>query len=212
MKIANAVLPLAYLSPVSFFSKYFLYEKVIIEAQENYNKQSLRNRCNIYSANGKLGLNIPITKGRTPQQSYSEVLISFESNWQKNHIRAIEAAYRHSPFFEFYWDDFLPLYQQKTEKLWDFNLKLYQICLRNLGLSETILLSKSFKQNPEHTHHYHFLIQAKGKVLPDEYYHQIPYYQVFSEKQGFMSNLSILDLIFNEGPNAFLILQKMAGK
>ncbi len=210
-KYPKAVLPLAYLASIQFFSKYFLYKKVYIEQFENYNKQSFRNRTYIYSANGKLALNIPIVKGRTPKQNYKDVRISYDENWQKKHIRAIEAAYKHSPFFEFYWDDFLPFYTQKWEFLWNFNLKLHKICLKNIGLSDEICLTERYMQS-EDAHHYHFLIRAKGKKLSDEFYEEVPYYQVFSDKMNFIPNLSILDLLFNEGPNSYFILEKMVNK
>jgi len=208
----EAVLSLAYLAPIQFFSKYFLYDKVYIEQFENYNKQSYRNRCEIYTANGKLVLNIPIIKGRTPKQDYKKVKISYDENWQKNHIRAIEAAYRHSPFFEFYWDEFLPFFQQKVEFLWDFNLNLHRLCLKNIGLNFHVDLSHSYRQNEEYIDLYHFLIRAKGNRLPDIHCAEVPYYQVFSDKDGFLPNLSILDLLFNEGPNSSTILSKMAIK
>ena len=203
--ITKAVLPLLYIAPVQYYSKFFLYKEILIQQHENYNKQSFRNRGSIYSANGKLALSIPIEKGRTPQLKYKTIAVSYVENWQKNHIRAIESAYRHTPFFEFYWDDYLPLYQTQFETLWELNLAFHKLVLRDIGLSPKVFFNDAFEV--ESADNYSFLANAKGNKLADIYFEPKEYYQVFSEKTGFLQNLSILDLIFNEGPNAYAILK-----
>jgi hypothetical protein len=201
----KAVLPLLYLAPVQYYSKFFLFKEIAIQKKENYNKQSLRNRCTILSANGKLNLSIPIENGRTPLQEYSSVQIAYQEEWQKKHIRAIESAYRNTPFFEFYWDDYLPLFQKKHELLWDLNFNLHQLILRDIGFSYEIGFTENY-ENLE-AQDCAFLAVAKGKTLPDVHFKAKSYYQVFSDKQDFEPNLCILDLIFNEGPNTFDVLK-----
>ncbi len=201
-----AVLPLLYLAPVQYYTKFFLYKEIYMQQAENYQKQSFRNRSNIYSANGKLSLSITIEKGRTPQIPYQSIKISYDEDWAKVHIRAIVSAYRASPFFEFYWDDYLPLFERKWDYLWDFNLGLHQLVLRDLGLSPKVKLVDNFAV--PNMHNYLFLATAKGKTIPDALFTPKAYYQVFSDKSGFIPNLSILDLIFNEGPNAYAVLKE----
>ncbi|MFP2994484.1 WbqC family protein [Spongiivirga sp. MCCC 1A20706] len=186
------------------------HPNVIFEAHDNYQKQTYRNRMYIYGANGKQLLNIPVQHQKGKKIQYTDVLISYVENWQKEHWKSLESAYRTSPFFEFYEDELAIIYKDKEERLMNFNLKCHQFLSDNLPLETQIKKSKDFKAYGD-DNDFRYLVNAKqrtqGIFLP-------PYTQVFSSKHGFISNLSVLDLLFNEGPNAISYLErsKIEGK
>ncbi len=174
---------------------------VIFEVLDNYQKQTYRNRCYIYGANGKQLLNIPIVKGSSKQKT-KDIKISYAENWRKEHLKSLDSAYKSSPFYEFYIYDILPIFTNKTTFLLDFNLKIFELI--NSLLPINISYSKSTEYQIKVKNDYRFLVNAKQEItdiLPK-------YTQVFSEKHGFIENLSILDLLFNEGTNAILYLEK----
>lgn len=176
---------------------------VYFEIEGNFQKQTYRNRTYIYGANGKLSLNIPVIHTQKQRKKYRDVKIFNEYKWQLNHWKSLESAYRTSPFFEFYADELEPLFKLKTNYLLDFNLKCFDIicdCLQlDLNISETTIYEKT----PTDKLDLRELVNAK-KEKP----RVLKYYtQVFADKHGFISNLSILDLLFNEGPNSLNYLQ-----
>lgn len=190
-----------YFGPISQFVAIANAEALIFENEDNYQKQTYRNRMYIYGANGKLSLNIPIkhTGDKTQHQKFREVRIENEFNWQKQHWKSLQTAYRTSPFFEFYEDDFQPLYQKKHEFLMDFNyecLDLLQDCLQlDLEAEKT---GEYIMEPPSHIIDSRGLVNAKKEnVISLE-----PYNQVFGSKFGFINDLCILDLLFNEGPSS----------
>ena len=174
--------------------------QVAFVTDNTYQKQTYRNRTEIYGANGKLKLTIPIvhTKKQS-RQTDKAVAINYDNNWQKDHWRSLEAAYRSSPFFEFYEDDFQPFYYRHFDKLMDFNIELIKKIL--LLLDSDIILLPEKKADKEFSD----LIIAK-KVNKIE----IPqYHQVFQSKHGFINNLSVLDLLFNLGPQSLEYLIRL---
>ncbi|NER15676.1 WbqC family protein [Spongiivirga citrea] len=191
-----------YFGSVSQYAIVSQYEKITFEIHDNYQKQTYRNRMYIYGANGKQLLNIPIQHQSGIKVKYADVLISYAENWQKEHWKSLESAYRTSPFFEFYEDELQLLYEVKEEKLLNFNLKCHQFLVDNLPLETTALESDHFEidQNEEDYRH---LVSAKKDFTPN----QPIYTQVFANKHGFIPNLSVLDLLFNEGPNAVSYLE-----
>ena len=160
-------------------------EKLVFEVQDSYQKQTYRNRCYICGANGKLGLHIPVKYSQKNRQNTSEILIDNSSNWQSIHWKSLESAYKTSPYFEYYQDDLVSLFTTKKESLLGFNLEF-----------------NKEKQQKE----YRYLVNARkeSEIKIN------PYIQVFQEKHGFINNLSILDLLFNEGPNAKSYIQIQA--
>jgi len=176
--------------------------KVLFEVEDNYQKQTYRTRCFIYSPNGKQLLNIPIKNAKTTQKT-KEVLIDYSFGWQKQHRKSIESAYRSSPYYEFYEDEFNPLFEDKPKFLLDFNLKCQETILEFLSLalnsSKTIEYHKTYNSQLD----LRYLANAKSKQKIE----LTEYTQGFSDKHGFIPNLSILDLLFMEGTNALTYLE-----
>lgn len=170
---------------------------------DNYQKQTYRNRAYIYGANGKLQLSIPIIHSQKERQKYRDIKIYNFENWQSVHWKSLETAYRTSPFFEYYEDDIKPLFLKKTNFLLDFNLKCMDVILDCLQLDLSISKSHVFKKKVIDKTDFRFLSNARQETP----YNFDSYIQVFNNKHGFISNLSILDLLFNEGPNALNYLK-----
>lgn len=195
----------AYFGPVSQYAAMIKAEKVVFENEDNYQKQTYRNRMYIYGANGKLSLNVPIrhTGNKSNHQKYRDVRIENDFPWQKQHWRSLETVYRTSPFFEFYEDDFKPLYDENFEFLIDFNYKCFELAQESLQIEINFEKTTEYFLNPEGMVNGRSLINAKNsKPVIIE-----PYTQVFQEKFGFLNDLSIVDLLFNEGPNALNYLK-----
>lgn len=206
----KVLLSTAYFPPVQYFTKLVSYPQVFIEQHENYNKQSFRNRCVIYGANGPLTLSLPVKKGQTDKIPVREVELDYATNWPKIHFKAIESAYRSSPFYEYYIDAFLPFYNKRHQYLFDFNLDIIHTLLEEIGIEKEIQFTTEF-QLEEQT----IFVDFRNSINPkkrlrkaDTDFQPATYHQVFSEKYGFISNLSILDLLFNEGPATKDILEK----
>ncbi len=182
-------------------------EAVVFENEDNYQKQTYRNRTYIYGANGKLLLTIPIKHvGKERRQLYKDVRIENDFEWQTLHWRSIETAYRTSPFFEYYEDEFAHLYEKKKGFLLDFNYECMQAVNDCLQLDCSFTKTNEYFKEPKDLLDFRGLVNAKKDKT-----HQLEtYIQVFIEKHGFISNLSILDLLFNEGTNALTYLEKQS--
>jgi len=199
----------AYLPPIQYIAKFLQYPAILMEAEENFLKQSYRNRTVILAANGPESLVIPVAKGRDAKQKIKDLEISYDSPWQHIHWQAIVSAYHSSPFFEILQDDFSPFFQKKFRFLFDFNLQLLQVILEILEISPEIKLTAGFEKIPETCLNYREAIHPKEqKALPDPDFSPVPYPQVFDEKFDFVPNLSIVDLLFNCGRESYEILLK----
>ncbi len=203
----NLVVHPAYFPNIATFSV-LAQHTVIWEAHDNFQKQTYRNRCYICTDQGKHMLNIPIKHvgGKEGRQKYRDVEIDHTYNWQKQHWRTLETAYRTSPFFEFYEDDLRPLFEKREKFLFDFNLKTIQTTFDCLGITMPIERTKMFEMSTSNDMDVRFLVEAK-KPLP---FTPVGYSQVFEERHGFIRNLSILDLLFNEGTNALDYLKSQS--
>ncbi|HNX06488.1 MAG TPA: WbqC family protein [Bacteroidales bacterium] len=192
----------AYLPPISFFVYAFHADELCIEACENFIKQTYRNRCYIYSANGKLGLSIPLDHCRRPQLPLKDVKINYATPWHHIHWRAITAAYNKSAYFLYYRDDFEKFFVQKYDWLIDFNHEILAVCLKQLRLSKKITYTEKF-------HNAYATGDLRAKINPrnEPEFILAPYTQVFDVKSGFISNLSIIDLLFNCGPDSLEYLE-----
>jgi hypothetical protein len=178
---------------------------VLWEVEDNFQKQTYRNRTHICTDRGKLMLNIPIqhvgkNQGR---QKYKDVKIDTNENWQRQHWRTLQTAYRTSPFFEYYEDDIATLFEQKSYFLLDFNLKTIEVVCECLQIE--MPCSKAEVYSLQHENDKRFLVNAKSEVkLPLAHYNQ-----VFGERHGFLKNMSVLDLLFNEGTSALTYLKNI---
>jgi hypothetical protein len=174
----------------------------VFEICDSYQKQTYRNRCYIYGANGKLSLNIPVHYSQKNRQNTKEIKIENSSKWQSIHWKSIESAYKTSPFFEFYEDEFKQLFETPKELLLDFNLECIRVINSCIDYQPVISYSEQFSKTTSETD-YRFLVNARkeSKIKTK------PYIQVFQDKHGSLSNLSILDLLYNEGPNTLNYLK-----
>jgi hypothetical protein len=182
----STIFSTAYLPPVSYIAECLRAEEIVIEIWETYRKQTIRNHCNIYGPNGRQKLSIPVIKVHGNHTLTKDIRISCLQNWQQIHWRSIETAYNNSPFFLYYRDYFEPFYLKKFDFLLDFNAKLLEIIFMILRIEKQIGFTDHYENRMEDRPSY---------IFP-------PYTQVFSPKSGFLSNLSIIDLIFNLGPDA----------
>ena len=178
-------------------------DEVVFEMDDNFLKQTYRNRTYIYGANGKLGLNIPVIHTQKNRQKYRDVKIYNDDNWQSLHWKSLLSAYRTSPFFEYYEDELQPLFTEKAEFLLDFNLKCFEVICECLQLELNTSKMETYQKIIDDKTDFRHLVNAKKEApcLLETYT------QVFNDKHGFIPNLSILDLLFNEGPNALNYLE-----
>ena len=192
-----------YFSPIAQYVAIANCKNIVLEVNDNYLKQSYRNRCYIYTASGKLILNISILHTKGIKQQTKDVKIDNYYNWQKQHFKTLESAYRSSPYFEFYEDDLRALYDKKHTFLLDLNLDCHSFVMDALqeGISHTPTLV--YEKEPIFTD-----FRSLAIVKNTQDFQNTAYVQVFDEKFGFIPNLSILDLIFMEGPNSFTYLMK----
>ncbi len=193
------VLSIAYLPPVEYLLAFLRADKVYIEYQENFVKQTYRNRCIIPGANGLLPLTIPVKKAGLHNCPINRIQIDYQQPWQRTHWRAIEAAYNTSPFFLYYRDYFEVFYtQQNINNLFEYNRQLFDLVLRLFGLPKQYLLTSQYI--PVYDKGIDDLRQDISPKNKDrEPYIKTPYRQVFSDRLGFVSNMSCIDLLFNEG-------------
>ncbi len=186
-----------YLGPIIHYAFIAQNDEYQIDIAENFNKQTYRNRCEIYGANGKLKLIIPLEK-RTQRTPMRDIKIDYDEDWRRIHWKSLETAYRKSPFFEYYEDDFLPFYRKKHSYLIDLNYELEEMIKSLLGItSKTIKCNKYEENEPD----YRQLISPKNKTFIKGVKFE-KYLQVFNDRHGFIENLSIVDLLFNLGPAA----------
>lgn len=203
-----ALIELQYFPPIQFFSKCLAHPKIIFEQQENYRKGSYRNRTHIASANGLLRLSIPLVKGKNQRQSIKAVKISYAENWQHQHWSAICSAYGNAPFFDYYADEIEPFFKTKYDFLFDFNLAIFNQLLLILQIATPIQFSSSFlHETGDNLIDLRNVVHPK-KDKPDKNFQIVKYAQVFQEKEGFLPNLSILDLLFCQGPAACILLEQ----
>lgn len=200
----KTLLSSTYLGPVSYYKRLASDDSVIMERNENYPKQTYRNRCRISSANGVMDLSIPIKKDadKCPMR---DIRIAYTENWQQVHWRAIESAYSSSPFFEYYRDDFEPFYKRHTEFLVDLNEELRLLVCSLVGITPDVTLTDEYQFSANEGE-----VDLRNYFSPKKPVTEAlsPYYQVFEQKFGFLPDLSIVDLLFNMGPESLLVLKK----
>lgn len=197
--LTKAILPVAYLPPISHFAAMLNHTNVIWDTHEFFHKQFYYNRCVIYGPNGQQKLIIPVHK-RYEKTPIKDIKIGYETPWQIIHWRSYEAAYRRSPYFEFYEDELSPLYLEYTPTfLLEWNLKLFQLACKLLGVEIKLSFTDSYSKTYEDMADYRNLASPVNTLEETK---PIKYTQVFEERHGFLDNLSIIDLLFCEGPHA----------
>jgi hypothetical protein len=192
--IMNILIHPTYFPSISHYIAMIQADSVTLEMEDNFQKQTNRNRMYIYSPNGIQLLNIPVKHAVEKHQKYKDVRIENDFGWQKNHFKSLEAAYRTSPFFEYFEDDFRPLFEKKHEFLMDLNLEIFELVNDSLGIKITPQKTTEFFHDVPDFNDFRNLVNGKKDTTQLE-----EYTQVFNEKHGFINNLSILDLLFNEG-------------
>lgn len=206
-EIQQLIVSTAYFPPVRYFSALLKCKTVFIEKHENYIKQSYRNRFEIMSPNGKQTLSIPVIKKSGEKQLITDVKIDYKNDWQSLHLKSLQTAYLSSPFYEFYIDAFMTFFKNKYTFLFDFNLEIIHTLFSELQIKKNIKFTENYVIEYK-SDDYRNAIHPKKNL--QEYFPKFQvkkYTQVFSDKFEFIPNLSILDLLFNEGPDAesFLI-------
>lgn len=198
----EALLHPTYFPSISNFAVMAQSDRIVFEMEDNFQKQTNRNRMYIYSPNGIQLLNIPVkhSKDGLPQKT-KDVKLETTFDWQKQHYKSLEAAYRNSPFFEFFEDDIRTIFEQKHTFLMDLNLQTIEIVSKCLRMPFEINTTAEYLQNPIEIDYRNL---ADGKKDTNQFE---SYPQVFEEKFGFLNNLSILDLLFNEGNHAMSYLK-----
>lgn len=194
----NIIIHPTYLPNIAHFVAMANSKEVTFEMDDNFVKQTYRNRAYICGANGKLTLNIPVVHSQKNRQKYRDVKIFNEEKWQSLHWKSLLSAYRTSPFFEYYEDELKPLFELKAEYILDFNFRCFEVICDCLQLELKTTKTETYNNTIEGDTDLRHLVNAKKELQ----FNFEPYTQVFSNKYGFINNLSILDLLFNEGPNS----------
>ncbi|KQC00931.1 WbqC family protein [Pedobacter sp. Hv1] len=194
---SSAIFPLFYLAPVSYFTALKSNDyNFLLENQEHFPKQTYRNRATISSPNGTLDLIIPVVKGAKLHTPTKDVKISYDSKWQRLHWLSIQTCYRSSAYFEYYEDGLVPFYEKKYDFLFDYNLDLLNWLFKQLKINPELALTETYEKDIAEGLDYRN--QFSKKTI-----HEIEtksYFQVFSDRNEFIPNLSIVDLLFNQGP------------
>lgn len=199
------LIEMQYCGSIAYFQKLLQYKEVVFEKQEYFEKASYRNRCTVVGPNGLQNLSVQIKNGRAKKQFYKDVKIAYEHRWHHIHWQTLTSNYRSSPYFEFYEDYFEPFFKNEYENLFDFNFELFKVIDKVLNLNISYSVTEEFHRKPsEDMDDYRSYFKPKNK---DVEFLNKEYIQVFSSKIGFFPNLSILDLLFCEGPNAISFLK-----
>ena len=216
------VLPSCYMPQISWFARLMSDEPIWVEQWANYRKQTYHNRCWIDSPNGKLSLTVPVDRSTFVDGKclMKDVKVSYHTDWQRQHWYAIESSYFNSPFFEYLQDDFHPIYLKRWEWLMDLNETIVDKCCKLIDIKADIKRTDEYRENLSDSLSYPLRLPLlRGRELEALEALETPeapetpempeYYQVFAHKHGFLPDLSIIDLIFNLGPESILYLQKV---
>ena len=197
-----------YLAPLTFYARLYANRELVIDGDAPFTKQTYRNRAVIATENGTQSLTIPVVHdgGRMAMR---DVRISEHGNWRRQHWNALVSAYRKSPFFDYYADDFAHFYEEKDGFLMDFNIRQHNVICELLGLQHTLDITGEKRVLAHDTTEDIRKIAEPEKATSINGIKPVPYYQVFMQRHGFIPNLSIADLLFNMGPEGLIILDEM---
>ena len=198
----------AYLPPVQYFSKLYASPCIYLETYEHYVKQTYRNRALIAGPNGVQALTIPVEHEYSKRPATRDIRLSDHGNWQHLHRNALQSAYEGSPYFEYYADDILSIYDREHRFLVDFNADFLHTICDLLNLKPNLLQTEAYADAQAlGAEDFREVIRPKIPHSIDKTFRSVEYYQVFRQKHGFLENLSIIDLLFNMGPESRLILR-----
>ena len=193
----NVLLSTTYFGPIQWYQKLCRADEARIERQESFQKQTYRNRCIIATTQGTQALTVPVERGTSLR--ISDIRISDHGDWRRLHWNALQSAYGESPFFEYYEDDLRPFFEPRWEFLFDYNEAIRQKMCELIDVEPHVCFTSDFvKEAPGD---FRDAIRPK-QPTPDPDFQARPYYQVYASKHGFLPNLSILDLLFNMGPES----------
>lgn len=200
--MTTALLSTTYFGPIQWYQKLCCYDHILIESHETFPKQTYRNRCLIATTQGIQALTVPVSLGGSKQ--IRDVLISDHGNWHHLHWQALQSAYGESPFFEFYEDDLRPFFTEHNwERLFDYNEAIRQKMCQLLDIQPQTAYTEEYERHQNND--FRETITPKHPT-PDSGFRPRRYYQVYQQKHGFLPNLSILDLLFNMGPESIFYL------
>lgn len=204
--MASALLSSTYFGPVQWYQKLNRYDACLIEQHDHFVKQTYRNRCVIAATNGLQTLSIPVEKFEGAKCEMRDVRISDHANWRHQHWYALQSAYGESPFFEYYEDDIRPFFERKWVFLYDFNWEITLKMCELIDIMPYMRRTDSYELEPSEG-----VIDFRETILPkhpgrDDEFKPRTYYQVYQHKYGFQPNLSVLDLLFNQGNESVLFL------
>ena len=199
----QVLLSTTYFGPVQWYQKLHRADTVLIEQWESFLKQTYRNRCLIATTNGVQALTVPVERGTSPL--IKDIRISDHGNWRHLHWNALTTAYSESPFFEYYQDDIRPFFEQRWDYLVDFNEAISLKMCELIDIQPQVARTTEFIPEPIDLTDYRSAINPKHPA-PDADFSPKPYYQVYAQKHGFLPNLSVLDLLFNMGPESIFYL------
>ncbi len=210
------ILPLTYLGNIQWFTKLICSPDCVIDIHEHYVKQSYRNRCDILTANGPAALTVNTVKASNRDKAaVKDTRIDYSKRWQHLHWQSLVSSYGGSPYFEHYAGEFEPFYTSRFDFLLDFNLGLLETVLRLVGSDAEIMLSEMYIEPPVDTSakDWRSAISPKPRLFqPDALFIPEPYWQVFSDRTDFVPNLSVIDLLFCEGPQALEIIRNSVAR
>ncbi|HYG04549.1 MAG TPA: WbqC family protein [Chryseosolibacter sp.] len=199
-----------YLPPICYFSTLLHFDEVVVEKYEHYQKQTYRNRCYVNTSNGPDILIVPLT-AKHGKVLIKDIRIDYSQKWLNGHWRTIQSAYGKAPFFEYYATDFHDILFQKHDFLYDLNFSLLTMCLKwlryNIPVTETSIYEKAVNED---VIDFRSVINPKKEEGGNRFFKSVAYHQVFGSK--FVNNLSIVDLVFCEGPGAMSIVRASATK
>ena len=204
MASSKVLLSTTYFGPVQWYQKLHRAENVIIEQWESFQKQTYRNRCLIATTNGVQALTVPVEKSA---ECIKDIRISDHGNWRHLHWNALQSAYGESPFFEYYQDDIRPFFEKRWIYLLDFNEAIRQKMCELIDIQPQVTYSTEYvaDSKPMGIDDFRTAINPKHPAQDDDFETKT-YYQVYQMKHGFLSNLSVLDLLFNMGPESIFYL------
>ena len=202
----SILIELQYLPSLAFFSSLEGKEQLILEANEFFEKQTYRNRCHLLSSQQIEIMTVPL-QGANKKIKTIDIKIDNSQNWNQKHWRSIQTCYGKSPFFEFFADEFKPIFETNYDFLWDLNLDLLTICLKITGHKINIAKSVSYEKHISgNVMDARSLLHPKKEDYLKQFYNPATYGQSFGNK--FEPNLSVIDLLMNEGPNTKTVIQQ----